>query len=480
MLGYTAVDLFCGCGGMTEGLKQSGFHVIAGVEIDENAGQTYLMNHAQEGTVLFRKDIRKVAPKEICNLLSGRPLHLLAGCPPCQGFSSIRRKNKKGAVDDPRNQLIHEYYRFVEELRPVTIMLENVPALCEFEDFKQVVQKIEALGYIVDYRVVDVAKYGVPQRRKRLVLLGSLLGKVYIAQGSDEKVTVRNRIGWIEDVYVTKDPIHQIYPHHTASVQKRIEMTPLDGGSRNDLPEDFTLNCHKKEGVGFRDVYGRLRWDDVSSTITGGCLNPSKGRFLHPKENRCITAREAALLQTFPKDYHFPVHIPIGALALMIGNALPPEFCKQQAKCICKHLDVYFMPDVFDKAKRSEIMSAVKNKGTKQEILVRDLLCRLGFNKYRLNTPQLKCSPDIVFVGLKKAIFVNGCFWHGHDCSRGTLPSSNIDFWKNKINTNKERDLHNYAELESKGWDYLVIWQCEISKKNMALLEEKVRMFMIT
>lgn len=480
MLEYTAIDLFCGCGGMTEGLKQAGFHVIIGVEIDDNAGRTYLFNHAKDGTALLHRDIRKVATREISKVLAGKPLHLLAGCPPCQGFSSMRRKNRKGAVDDPRNQLIHEYYRFVEELRPVTIMLENVPALSDFSDFKQVVQKIESLGYIIEYRIVNIARYNIPQNRKRLVLLGSLLGELHIAEGSDKRVTVRDMIGELEDVHVTTDPIHRIYPRHSIGVQKRIELTPIDGGSRSDLPESFTLDCHKKEGVGFRDVYGRLRWNDVSSTITGGCLKPSKGRFLHPEENRCITAREAALLQTFPKGYNFPTNIPRDALALMIGNALPPEFCKKQAKNICKHLDVFFMTDVFDKAKRSEIMSAVKNKGTKQEMAVRDLLCRLGFNKYRLKTSQLKCSPDIVFVGMKKSIFVNGCFWHGHDCSRGILPSSNTNFWKNKINKNKERDLQNYAELESKGWSYLVVWQCEITKKNMSKLEEKIRSFMST
>lgn len=480
MLEYTALDLFCGCGGMTEGLKQAGFHVVAGIEIDDNAGQAYLLNHARGKTALLHRDIRDVEPLEISNLLAGRPLHLLACCPPCQGFSTIRRKNKKGAVNDSRNKLIHEFYRFVKELRPVTIMLENVPALSEFWDFKQVVRKMKALGYIIEYRIVNVAKYGVPQNRKRLVLLGSLLGKLNIKEGSSKRVTVRNMIGELEDANITEDLVHRIYPHHTVDVQRRIELTPIDGGSRSDLPEIFTLDCHKREGIGFRDVYGRLRWDDVSSTITGGCLNPSKGRFLHPEKNRCITAREAALLQTFPKGYIFPTDIPKSALALMIGNALPPEFCKQQAENICEHLDVFFMTDVFDKTKRSEIMSAVKNKGTKQEISVRDLLCRLGFNKYRLNTSQLRCSPDIVFVGKKKAIFVNGCFWHGHNCSRGSLPSSNVNFWKEKINKNKERDLKNYDELESKGWSYLVIWQCEICKKNMPNLEKKVRIFMLS
>ena len=451
--------------------------MIAGIELDDNAASAYNMNH-KEHTTLFHKNILDVSIENITELLNGKPLHLLAACPPCQGFSSMRRKNRKGAVDDPRNKLIHEFYRFSEELRPITIMLENVPALSEFDDFNEVVEKLEKLGYAIEYRIVDVAKYGVPQRRKRLVLLGSLIGTIRIKNGNDRVVTVRATIQDLENPEVTNDPAHKIYPTHTPKIQRQIELTPHDGGSRTDLPEEYILACHKKAGIGFKDVYGRLRWDTVSSTITGGCLNPSKGRFLHPQENRTITAREAAMLQTFPRDYKFPTDISRGALALMIGNALPPEFCKQQAQSVREHLDVIFMPDIFDEKKRTEIMKSVKNKGTKQELFVRNLLCKLGFGRYRLSTSQLKCTPDIVYPGQKKAIFINGCFWHGHSCSRGKLPGSNVEFWQTKIAKNKARDKSNYYEISSKGWSYLIIWQCEIKKMNLAVLEERILSFM--
>lgn len=477
MLSYTAVDLFCGCGGMTEGLRQAGFHVLAGIEIDDNAASAYEMNH-KDTTVLVHKDIIDVNVHDIASLLNGRPLHLLAACPPCQGFSSIRRKNKRGAVNDPRNMLIHEFYRFAQELRPVTILLENVPALAEYDAFKEVVENLKQLGYLIDYRVVDVARYGVPQRRKRLVLLGSLLGDVRVKAGSDEIVTVRDAIQHLDSPFSSRDPIHRIFPSHTERVQRRIELTPRDGGSRSDLPDEYTLECHKKTGIGFNDVYGRLRWDSVSSTITGGCLNPSKGRFLHPEENRTITAREAALLQTFPPTYKFPTNISQGALALMIGNALPPEFCRQQAQSVQEHLDVIFMPDIYDKEKRSQIMRSVKNKGTKQELIIREFLCTLGFSHYRLSTSQLKCAPDIVYPGLKKAIFINGCFWHGHNCPRGSLPASNQVFWEEKITHNKRRDEQNYRDITFHGWTYLIIWQCEIKVKNSEQLKNKILEFM--
>jgi DNA (cytosine-5)-methyltransferase 1 len=357
-------------------------------------------------------------------------------------------------------------------------MLENVPALSNYTSFKKIVRQIKQLGYSINHKEVDIAQYGVPQRRKRLVMVGSLLGALNIAPETKTNVTVREVIGNLESVETTNDPVHRIFPVHTEAIRRRIELTPHDGGSRNDLPEEYTLECHKKEGIGFRDVYGRLRWDDVSSTITGGCLNPSKGRFLHPEENRCISAREAAMLQTFRRNYIFPLDISRSAIALMIGNALPPEFCRQQAKNISNHLDVFFMSDIFEADKRSEIMSHVKNKGTEPELYIRKLLCELGYNRYRLKTSQLKCSPDIVFPRLKKAIFINGCFWHGHSCSRGSLPKSNVNFWRDKINKNIIRDNTNYEELKKLEWDYLIIWQCEIKVSNRLALKDRLTRFL--
>lgn len=329
-----AIDLFSGCGGLSEGLKQAGFKVIAGVEVDKNATKAYRMNHAD--TVLFEDDIRKLDSNEILTILNGKPLHLLAGCPPCQGFSSLRKLNHKSAVRDERNSLIDEYYRFVEELNPLTIMLENVPGIVDYTLFKAIIRKLKKLGYNIVYKVVNVADYSVPQRRKRLVLVGSKICKIDIASRTNTLTTVRDALGKLKK---NDDELHNIYPKHTEYVQKMISLIPKNGGSRKDLPEQYQLECHKKKNVGFNDVYGRLRWDTVSSTITGGCLNPSKGRFLHPEEDRCISAREASLLQTFPIDYKFPTDIPRTELALLIGNALPPEFSRIQAENIFRHIE---------------------------------------------------------------------------------------------------------------------------------------------
>lgn len=334
---FNSIDLFSGCGGLTEGMHQAGFKTKVAVELVDTAVKAFQLNHTD--TEVISKDIRTIKSSEILDKLNGEPLHLLAGCPPCQGFSSIRRLNRKESVADERNTLVQEYFRLVKELNPLTIMMENVPALKDYQLFLDIVRELEKLGYNPVYDVVNVRDYGVPQSRRRLVLLGSRLGKIDIAKPTvKENVTVREVIGALESVDETKDSIHKIFPKHTPKIMERIKLTPKNGGSRKDLPKEYTLDCHKKDNVGFNDVYGRLNWDKHSTTITGGCLNPSKGRFLHPEEDRCISAREAALLQSFPRDYKFPENISRTALALLIGNALPPKFSYAQSENIKQHI----------------------------------------------------------------------------------------------------------------------------------------------
>ncbi|HMG14229.1 MAG TPA: DNA cytosine methyltransferase [Saprospiraceae bacterium] len=332
-----SIDIFSGVGGLSEGMHQADFKTQIAFEIDEFASKAYKLNHMD--TTVINKDIRMVSIAEIKRTLKGKKIHLLAGCPPCQGFSSIRRLNRIQPVDDERNNLLMEYIRLVKALKPYTIMLENVPGLVNYDLFHKALDTLKKCGYNwIDHKIVNVKNYGVPQNRRRLVLVGSRLGEIKVAKPIDLKKTVRHAIGNLPLPENSKDPIHKIFPVHTPEVQMRIEMTPKNGGSRKDLPKEFILKCHQAENVGFNDVYGRLRWDDYSTTITGGCLNPSKGRFLHPEQNRCISAREAALLQSFPPKYKFPNDIPKTSLALLIGNALPPNFSYIQSENIKQHL----------------------------------------------------------------------------------------------------------------------------------------------
>lgn len=336
-----AVDLFSGCGGLTEGMHQAGFCTKIAIELNKTASTVYKLNHPK--TTVITKDIKQISSEEIDSYIKGEVVHLLAGCPPCQGFSSIRRLNKAQPVEDDRNSLIMEYIRFVRILRPYTIMLENVPGLIHYDLFKKAVNILKKeLGYKIEYKIVNVKDYDVPQNRKRLVLVGSRLGEISISNQILPKVTVRNKLFHLKQPELSDDYLHKVYQKNSKKILEKIALIPQDGGSRHDLPESYQLNCHKKNNVGFNDVYGRLKWDELSSTITGGCLNPSKGRFLHPEENRGISAREASLLQSFPENYVFPANIGKTQLALMIGNALPPKFSYYQSLNIKEHLKGYF------------------------------------------------------------------------------------------------------------------------------------------
>lgn len=277
---YISVDLFSGAGGMSEGLRMAKFCTKYAFEIDPIASLTYKLNHKR--TKVFTQDIRTVKTETIVKALKGQTIHLLAGCPPCQGFSSIRRLNRNRPVEDERNFLIREYVRFVEDLHPYTIMLENVPGLEMSSDFHLAVNRLQDIGYNLAYRVVNVRDYGVPQSRKRLVLVGSCLGEINVADGTNERTTVRSTIGDLPSPENCNDLIHKIYPHHIPRIQMLINHIPHDGGSLRDIGEEWQLACHQADNVGFNDVYGRLRWDTYSTTITGGVSQSFKRSFPAP------------------------------------------------------------------------------------------------------------------------------------------------------------------------------------------------------
>lgn len=337
----TAIDLFSGAGGLSAGLKKAGFRVIAGVEIDEVAASSYKMNHRKH--ILYREDIKKLDPKKVLKDIGLKPgeLDLLAGCPPCQGFSTLRTRNKSASVNDSRNRLIHEFLRFVEVMKPKTIMMENVPGLAKGTRIKRFKNRLVKLGYIFDdnsIKIKDVSDYGVPQRRRRMILQVSKLGIIGEPKKVKQKKTVYDAIRMLERPGKTGDALHDYPELRSSQVIELIKLIPKNGGSRKDLPKEYWLPCHIRYPDGYRDVYGRMSWNDVAPTITGGCVNPSKGRFLHPSQNRAITLREAALLQTFPPNYKFSLEKGKDSVALMIGNALPPEFIRRHALMIKKHL----------------------------------------------------------------------------------------------------------------------------------------------
>jgi len=331
-----AIDLFSGCGGLTLGLRDAGFQVIASAEIRSEARETYALNHPE--THIYH-DIRIMDGSQVLanfGLAKGE-LDLLAACPPCQGFSSIRTRNQE-ISNDPRNELIFEVMRLVEELLPKCILIENVPRLLDdsrVETFKSTLAK---LGYLFTGGVLDAQHFGVPQRRKRMILIGSRVGEIDLPSAIPSlKKTVKDAIGDIPSPdSAHRRPLHRLRQKFTDKILERISYVKK---SRYELPEHLVLECHKKYPNGFRDVYGRISWDEVSPTITRFSHNPSKGRFLHPKEDRGLTAYEAMILQGFPRSYKVPLKFGIGKISSMIGEALPPPFALAQGRHIRRCLD---------------------------------------------------------------------------------------------------------------------------------------------
>lgn len=340
----TAIDVFSGCGGLTLGLALAGFRVVAGIEIDIAAATAFRVNHPT--VELLMQDIRYIKGSELLAIadMKAGDLDLLAGGSPCQGFSRMRTRNGGRTVADERNDLVLEFTRLCDELAPKTILFENVPGLAQDALFTQMKHRLSEKGYSLKPRVLNLAGYGIPQRRKRLFLVGSRLGSPSFPETKGPIVDVRKAIGSLPRPENSSDPLHRSITVHSAIVSERIKQIPKDGGSRMDLGFEAQLECHKKID-GFRDVYGRMHWDEPAPTITRYSINPSKGRYLHPEQDRAISLREASLLQTFPPDYLFPFdEFGRGAIASMIGEAIPPEFARQMGKHLIEHLTTFESP----------------------------------------------------------------------------------------------------------------------------------------
>lgn len=328
----SAIDLFCGCGGTTVGLKQANFDVLCAIDLAEAPLLAFKANHPE--VTIKKQDIQTIDTDALLKELSlaKGELDILAGCPPCQGFSSMRTKNGKLKIKDKRNDLISEFYRFTKAFLPKTVMLENVPGLATSHQFAKFIKNMEQLNYIGDFKVLNAKNYGVAQSRRRLIYVAGHRKKVILTDQKFETITVQEKIQHLPKAGSSGDWIHDLPEKRTPRIKKMFSLIPKDGGSRTSLPEEYILPCHKRSPTSFTDVYGRMSWGKVSPTITGGCSNPSKGRFLHPEEDRCITMREASLLQGFPENYIFPTGLTKTQLSLMIGNALPAPFIAAHAK----------------------------------------------------------------------------------------------------------------------------------------------------
>ncbi|WP_227394987.1 DNA cytosine methyltransferase [Jeotgalibacillus aurantiacus] len=366
-----AIDIFCGAGGVSQALKNF-FNIITAVEYDPIIAKTYELNHGSEHLII--NDVEKLTKEEFIKMtnLKVKQLDLLVSTPPCQGFS---RHSRKKAFDsnDHRNKLILETTRISDIFHPKYIFFENVDNIINYKVFHTFLRRLVNLNklgykrnenrpsYHINFKVVSVYKYGVPQKRRRLILLAKRIDDYPFVEGvikfpkdgtpiigSPLNVWPKEKSSILLGEHLSKyelkpieagetdpsDPLHTCR-NLSALNLKRIKSTPHDGGSRNAWPEELLLNCHKKSNVSFGDVYGRMDRNDFAPTITCGCISYTKGRFGHPTEDRAISLREAALIQTFPSDYKFtgelsdkPYKGSKDNMATQIGNAVPVKLAE--------------------------------------------------------------------------------------------------------------------------------------------------------
>ena len=343
----SAIDVFCGIGGLSFGLKKAGIYVLAGVDLDESCRYAYEQNVRAEFVL---EDISQVQGDEINKRYwsDSNQVNILAGCAPCQPFSthSNKVKNRK---QTKRWRLISEFIRLMDEISPDIVTMENVPNLAKQKIFKDFVVFLQRNGYFVSYSNVYCPDYGIPQTRTRLVLLASRFGEIKLIPKTTEKdkyKTVKETIGELEQICAgqtsRQDPLHRACSFTDINMARIKQSKP--GGSWRDWDESLLLPCHKKKtGKTYPSVYGRMRWDEPSPTITTQFYNYGTGRFGHPEQDRALSLREGALLQTFPLDYEFidPSNdgISIKRLGIHIGNAVPVKLAEIIGKSIIKHLE---------------------------------------------------------------------------------------------------------------------------------------------
>ena len=336
-----AVDLFCGAGGLTHGLIKSGVDVRLGVDIDPACEYPYTENNA---STFLQKSVEDLSSEEIRKYYRKNGIKLLAGCAPCQTFS---RYNQKATESDTRWWLLLQFSRLVKEILPDLVTMENVPGLMEQNVFTQFLEDLKKCEYSITYSIVNCAEYGIPQHRNRLVLIASRFGKITLLSPKEfgkASKTVRTAIGKMPEIedgtYYPKDPLHQSAALSKTN-KKRIKSS-RPGGTWRDWSDKLVADCHKKTtGKSFPSVYGRMTWDDPAPTITTQFFGFGNGRFGHPEQDRAISLREGAILQSFPKRYKFVapgepiIKTHIGKL---IGNAVPVGIGKLIGDSLYRHI----------------------------------------------------------------------------------------------------------------------------------------------
>ena len=342
-------DFFSGCGGTSQGMREAGFRVKLGIDLDQDAARTYKANFPRARFI--QRDIRQVKAADIAPYVSvsksRRPI-VFGACAPCQPFSKQRYKRPG---DDVRKDLLSEFHRFVRSYLPEYVFIENVPGLQSIDDtegpFAKFLRLLKRLGYWHCHEIVFACHYGVPQHRRRLVLIASRLGPISFPKPTHGPRAKRKKLPSVWEAIGHLPPIrageaHPIIPNHRAMKLSEVNLKRIkatrSGGTRINWPDALILDCHKGHD-GHTDVYGRMAKNVPSAALTTRCISLSNGRFGHPTQHRAISVREAACIQSFPMDFEF-----FGSLESMsrqVGNAVPVAMARVFGKAILRHYRRY-------------------------------------------------------------------------------------------------------------------------------------------
>lgn len=345
-MGFTvsSVDIFCGIGGLTHGLIKAGIKVVAGIDSDETCNYAYETNN---NALFIKSDVRNLQAADVKSLLGNADFKVLVGCAPCQCFSKHTQKLKNRKRDE-KWKLLDSFSSLISDVLPDVVSMENVAEIQGYRVFKNFVKELRTRGYFVFWKVIYCPNYGIPQNRSRLVLLASKLGKIKIVPSThtpSRYKTVRDAIGKLEEIedggFSSKDNLHRAWSL-TPINKKRIKQS-IPGGTWLDWDEKLRSPCHKKEsGNTYRAVYGRMCWDKPAPTITTQFYSYGTGRFGHPAQDRALSLREGALLQTFPKYYDFidpEKSFSFTRIGIHIGNSVPVRLGVIIGRSILKHLE---------------------------------------------------------------------------------------------------------------------------------------------
>ncbi|ADP70739.1 DNA-cytosine methyltransferase [Rhodomicrobium vannielii ATCC 17100] len=338
----TVVDLFCGAGGLSHGFHSEGFDIVAGIDTDETC--RYAFEHNNDAPFI-RRDVAQLKGREIEDLFVPGRHRVLVGCAPCQPFSTYNQKN-----DDPKWKLLSYFAGLIDEVRPDVVSMENVPRLLTFKEgavFREFVDVLENADYHVIWKVLYGPDFGLAQTRSRLVLLASRRGPILLPTPThkDNYRTVMDEIGELPPLGHGEsddaDPLHCASRLSDINVRRIAASKP--GGTWREWGDDLVAACHKAEtGRGYSSVYGRMKWEEPSPTITTQFFGFGNGRFGHPEQARALSLREGAMLQGFPRDYEFVrpgERIQFKAIGRLIGNAVPVKLAAAIARAVKKHLE---------------------------------------------------------------------------------------------------------------------------------------------